>query len=183
VCKHLYRQCAAAKEVDASEIVEITMKDFVSWCVENNQPAKDAELFITRLGVRRIGVEAIDSIFNGCPWRCASILFPVWYVVVLSHRPPHTNSIHFVHTAFTIGYRDGKVAQLQAAKEVAPGTATTDGFMMAFINDQTRHMIQQLCHMGLDKLHDDWAVTPAEAQAQLAPKQEFPQPPPRNIGW
>jgi hypothetical protein len=183
VGKHLYRLCALDKGVDAVEITKISMKDFVTWCVEHNEPHASKEMFVNKLGVRPIAIEAIDSVFNGCPWQCASILFPVWYVIVLSHRPPLTNALHFVHVAITAGYRDGKVAQMQGVKEMAPGMVNTDGFLCAFISDQTRHMLQQMCHLGFDKLHDDYAVHPAESQASLTPRQEMPQPPPRNIGW
>jgi hypothetical protein len=182
ICKTLYRHCATDLEVDSTtDMMAISMERFVGWCVDNDQPMKDADEYTRRLGLRPDCCKTIDEIFRGSPWQCAAILTPIWFTVALQHRPPIENAVAFVHVAFTVGFRDEKVTQLQAAKEMAPGTPNTDGFLVAFMNSQATTMLQQIAHMGLDRLHDEFGQQVSE-RSQDIDRKEVPQPPPGIIG-
>lgn len=182
VCKRLYRECAVDLNVDAEQLTQISMGDFVRWCVEHNQPLKDEEEMVKRLGLRPDCCKVIDELFRGDPWRCASLLMPIWFIVVLQHRPPIQNAIGFVHVALTVGFRDQRVVQLAGAKEMAPGISNTDGFLISFMQSQVNTMLQQFAHIGFDEMHDKYSQTPAERPEDVI-RHEIPQPPPKSIGW
>ncbi|GAF93057.1 unnamed protein product, partial [marine sediment metagenome] len=88
VCKALYRECVTALGTNTDEISKISMETFVNWCVENNLPMTEEAEMTRLLNLTPDCCKAIDAIFRGSPWQCAAILYPVWFAVVLQHRPP-----------------------------------------------------------------------------------------------
>lgn len=182
VCKYLYRQCAIDLDVDAEELNKITMERFVNWCLDRKVFERDRDELTARLNLRPRAWDSIHELFQGSPWACASVLYPIWLTVALQHRPPLRNGIGFVHVAVTVGYRDQRVGQIAGATEFAPGMAQTDGFLAALISSQLTTIVQQLAHFGFDRIHDEFAGDSSEQQADTR-MRPVPPAPSGHIGW
>lgn len=183
LCRMMYRECAVDLEVDYTENpYKISMETFVGWCNERNLPRENAETYRNRGNVRDSAIDAVETLFTGSPWKCVAVLYPIWPLVVLSGRPPINNSMHFLHVALTIGFRDRKVVQIQCATPIEPGKPFTDGFVAALLQDQLRQLINNIVHHGVDKLHDEYSQLPAERPEDVQ-HQDIPKPPPGILGF
>lgn len=179
ICKKLYRDCAAAKEVeDADDLFRIPMQEFVEWCNANDQPKQSRDQMVAHLNVRGKAVDFVAEVFQD-PWRAMNQLLPFWCWIILQSRPPIRNSIGFLHIAITVGFRDGKVLQQVVPTPVAPGKAFSDGYLCALMTDQTNQLINTFAVHGFDKLYTEHAQYVGDEPGTVAQKPVPPVPPGR----
>lgn len=184
ILKHLFRQWSLEEDVSIEDgLYACKMNAFVDWCNQKDLPARQSEELAVRLGVRREAIKAISEVFQGDVWNCAAILIPLWPLLVLQHRPPHQNAVKFIHVAFTTGYYDEQVLQLQGSYQLEHGAPLGDGFLVGLMSDMSRQMINTYAEQGMDKLHDGYAQPVADTVEERKPAREVPPPPPGQLGF
>ena len=165
VCKYYYNRCAEDLGLDVTDLTAIDMRTFVGWCAGKDLPRAEADEMDLRLRVPKEQCDLITGVFQGDPWQCAAILYPIWYIVRLNHRPPHRNELAWIHVAITVGFRDGKNALIAGGKQYEEKMATTDGFQLSLMQDMINNSLAQIAEIGLDEMHDQHALMPGERQS------------------
>lgn len=184
ILKYLFRLWSIDEDVSIEGgLYACKMNAFVEYCNRKSLPATAMAELVTRMGVRKQAVTSIAKVFTGSVWECAAILMPMWPLLVLQHRPPHRNAVKFIHVAFTVGYYDERVVQLQAPYQLTPGSPLGDGFLVGIMSDMSRQMVNTLAEHGMDKLHDKYSQAVADQLDEKKPPVDIPPPPPGQLGF
>ncbi len=187
VMKHLYRQFAIESGADsdnAQSYPDATMEDFVAWVREEGEPLKSGDMMVQRMSIRPIAIKAIDHILGGSDFGVAGVLFPIWPLLVMQHRPPPAHSVEMCHVSVTIGFYDEKVLRVQGIARFEAGTAMSDGLICAFVQDQTNNMVNTLAMHGIDSLYDTHALNPMLDRGEVSQTQSPITPaPPGRMGF
>lgn len=164
VFKHFYQRYLRATGINPEtkgSFPTVAMVDFVSWCRYGDVLSEEHSiLLVPQLGVRPRALESIKKMLDGNDFDLAGVLIPIWPIMVMQHRPPIKNAVQFCHVSTTIGFFDGRVMQLQGITQFQPGKPLTDGFLCAFVQDQSNASVNTMAMNGFDKLYQDHAVNP-----------------------
>jgi hypothetical protein len=172
--KFLFQEFAHNENFDTEQMRTAKMKDFVGHATKATDWYHNADV---RLGLRDTlklrdeDVEAVWTMFQD-PWSAASLLVPLWHMLVLSGQPPVKNVPAVIDLQITFAWgvysSQPKALQIRVPTKWTPGSPLTNGFLCSLLKDQFDGMLQTISGNGLDVLHDKYAVVVDEKANQRA---------------
>jgi hypothetical protein len=154
IFKYLMRQYVADKGLDTESMRQTHVEQLVNYCLETEQPIRDAEELAVALEVPKAAVEYVWQILHN-PYQVCQLVFPFWRSLILSGKAPPKNKMACFVISLAATFQDNTIIQLQTMCPWPKEKVLTDGFFCDLVMAQFGSILNAVVVKGLDKLHDE----------------------------